>query len=238
VTSYAGLDVSRQETQVCVVDERGAALWAGGVPSEPGALAAALRERAPGLARAVLESGALSGWLCAGLVERGLPALCIDARAAHGALKQRRGKADRGDAEGLARLAQVGRFKAVHVKSRAGLERRALSAARERLVWVRRDLVDQVRGLLKVAGLVPPRTRTRDGGLARPPVSVGTARTGGRRSGRSGRGGAAAPVEPPRRRARACASARRARGRAPRGPSCRRPAPGAAAPGSAARRRA
>jgi hypothetical protein len=27
VTSYAGLDVSQQETQVCVVDERGAVLW-------------------------------------------------------------------------------------------------------------------------------------------------------------------------------------------------------------------
>jgi transposase len=157
VTSYAGLDVSQQETQVCVVDERGAVLWAGEAASEPGALAAALRERAPGLARAVLESGALSGWLAQGLVGLGLPAVCVDARAAHGALKQRRSKTDRGDAEGLARLAQVGWFKVVRVKSAASRDRRALLAARERLVRVHRDLLNQLRGLLRSAGLVLPR---------------------------------------------------------------------------------
>ena len=85
MTSYAGLDVSQQETQVCIIDASGAVRWAGKVRSEPAALAAVLRRHAPDLERAVLESGALSGWLCGGLVEAGLPALCIDARAAHGA---------------------------------------------------------------------------------------------------------------------------------------------------------
>jgi transposase len=169
MTSYAGLDVSQQATQVCVVDARGAVLWTGKVRSEPTALAAVLRRRAPGLARVVLESGALqwgvgspqphmSGWLCCGLVEAGLPAVCIDARAAHGALKQRRSKTDAGDAEGLARLAQVGWFKIVRVKSQRSQEQRALLVARERLVRVQRDLMNQVRGLLKAAGLVLPRT--------------------------------------------------------------------------------
>ena len=120
-----------------------------------------LRQRAPALARAVLESGALSGWLCGGLVELGLPALCIDARAAHGALKQRRSKTDRSDAEGLARLAQTGWFKVVRIKSRASLEQHALLVARERLVRIQRDLVNQVRGLLKPLGLVLPRTTPR-----------------------------------------------------------------------------
>ena len=129
--------------------------------SEPAALAAVLRRQAPDLERAVLESGALSGWLCGGLVEAGLPALCIDARAAHGALKQRRSKTDRGDAEGLARLAQTGWFKVVRLKSRASLERHALLAARERLVRIQRDLLNQVRGLVKPLGLVLPRTTPR-----------------------------------------------------------------------------
>ena len=119
-----------------------------------------LRRRAPDLARAVLESGALSGWLCGGLVEAGLPALCIDARAAHGALKQRRSKSDRGDAEGLARLAQTGWFKVVRLKSRASPERHALLAARERLVRIQRDL-HQIRRLAKPLGLVLPRTTPR-----------------------------------------------------------------------------
>jgi hypothetical protein len=154
MTSYTGLDVSRQETHICIVDGAGTARWAGKARSEPAALAAVLRRHAPDLGRAVLESGAISGWLCRGLVEAGLPAWCIDARAAHGALKQRRGKTDRGDAEGLARLAQTGWFKVVRLRSRASLERHALLAARERLVRIQRDLLNQVRGLVKPLGLV------------------------------------------------------------------------------------
>jgi transposase len=161
MTSYAGLDVSQQETAICIVDETGLVRWCGKARSEPTALAAVLRRRAPDLERAVLESGALSGWLCGGLVEAGLPAVCIDARAAHGALKQRRSKTDRGDAEGLARLAQVGWFKVVRVKSRASFERHALLAARERLVRINRDLLNQIRGLVKPLGLVLPRTTPR-----------------------------------------------------------------------------
>lgn len=161
MSSYAGLDVSQQETHVCVVDAAGGVLWTGKTRSEPEALAKLLRQHAPALERAVLESGALSGWLCGGLVEQGLPALCIDARAAHGALKQRRSKTDRSDAEGLARLAQTGWFKVVRIRSRASLEQRALLVARERLVRIRRDLMNQVRGLLKPLGLVLPRTTPR-----------------------------------------------------------------------------
>jgi transposase len=161
MTSYAGLDVSQQETHICVIDSGGAVLWTGKVRSEPEALAKVLRERAPDLARVVLESGALSGWLCCGLVEAGLPAVCIDARAAHGALKQRRSKTDRSDAEGLARLAQTGWFRVVHVRSRTSLEQRALLVARERLVRMQRDLLTQIRGLLKPFGLVLPRTTPR-----------------------------------------------------------------------------
>ena len=161
MTSYAGLDVSQQETHVCVVDAAGALLWRGKSRSEPAALAEMLRARAPALERTVLESGALSSWLCAGLTTAGLPAVCIDARAAHGALKQRRDKTDRSDAEGLARLAQTGWYKQVRIKSRASLEQRALLAARERLVRIHRDLLNQVRGLLKALGLVLPRTTPR-----------------------------------------------------------------------------
>ena len=73
MTSYAGLDVSQQETQICVLEATGAVRWTGKARSEPMALAAVLRRRAPDLARAVLDSGTLSGWLCGGLVAAGLP---------------------------------------------------------------------------------------------------------------------------------------------------------------------
>lgn len=44
------------------------------------------------------------------------------------------------------------------MKSRSSREQRALLVARQRLVRVQRDLMNQVRGLLKGAGLVLPRT--------------------------------------------------------------------------------
>ena len=134
MTCYAGLDVSQRETQICIVDAPGAVRWTGKARAsrKPSAGAAA---HAPGLVRAVLESGALSDWLASRLVDAGLPAVCIDARAAHGALKGR-SKTDRSDAEGLARLAQTGWFKAVRLKSRASLEQHALLVARERLVRI------------------------------------------------------------------------------------------------------
>ena len=44
---YVGLDVSQKETSVCVVDEMGQFLFEGKAKSDPGALAALLRKRAP-----------------------------------------------------------------------------------------------------------------------------------------------------------------------------------------------
>jgi transposase len=155
--SYAGFDVGQRATQLCIIDPQGVVLWTGKVATDPQALGEALRGHAPGLVRAVLESGALSGWLAAGLLAAGWPVVCIDARAAHGALKGR-SKTDRGDALGLARLAQTGWYKAVRLKSRESIEQRSLLVARERLVRIRRDLLNQIRGLLKPLGLVLPRT--------------------------------------------------------------------------------
>lgn len=43
MTSYADLDVSQQETQVCVIDASGAVRWCGKARGEPAAIAAVLR---------------------------------------------------------------------------------------------------------------------------------------------------------------------------------------------------
>lgn len=151
---YAGLDVAQRDTQLCIIDPHGTVLWTGKVATEPDALDRALRAHAQGLVRAVLETGALANWLASRLLAAGHPIICIDARAAHGALRGR-SKSDRGDAEGLARLAQTGWFKAVRLKSQESLEQHALLVARERLVRIRCHLLNQIRGLMKPLGLVP-----------------------------------------------------------------------------------
>ena len=50
---YVGLDVSMEETSVCVLDETGRIVFRGKVSSTPEAIAGLLRERAPLAARVV-----------------------------------------------------------------------------------------------------------------------------------------------------------------------------------------
>ena len=57
---YVGLDVSQKETAICVVDQDGKVLFESKVPSDPGALAKAIRNRAPAAARIGFETGAMA----------------------------------------------------------------------------------------------------------------------------------------------------------------------------------
>ena len=82
MNQYVGLDVSQDQTSICVVDEGDRVLWQGRCASTPEAIAATLGSRAPQAERIGLESGPLSIWLCHGLSALGLPVVCLDARHA------------------------------------------------------------------------------------------------------------------------------------------------------------
>ena len=84
---YAGLDVSLEETAICIVDETGAVLKEMRAPSDPGALAQALAAAAVPLERVGLEACSLAAWLHDGLREAGWPAVCIETRTANAAMK-------------------------------------------------------------------------------------------------------------------------------------------------------
>jgi transposase len=81
---YVGLDVSLEETAVCVLDSAGKIVWRGRCSSDPEAIARIVRERAPFAVRLGLETGQLSTWLS--LRRLGLPVVCLDARHAKAAL--------------------------------------------------------------------------------------------------------------------------------------------------------
>jgi transposase len=83
-----------------------------------------------------------------------LPVICIDARHAKAALSLQINKSDRNDAVGLARIMQCGWYKEVRVKSLPCHEVRAVLNSRAQLVKTKRDLENQIRGLLKNHGLV------------------------------------------------------------------------------------
>ncbi|HEY1606234.1 MAG TPA: IS110 family transposase [Allosphingosinicella sp.] len=149
---YAGLDVSDKSTHICVVDDAGAISWRGVCATDPEVLARTLGRHCPDAVRVVLETGALSPFLYHGLIERGVPAICICARHAKKVLS-RVNKSDPHDAEGLAQLARTGWFKTVHVKEGATHLDRAHLKVREQLVRAHAAMKNQLRGLLKLFGL-------------------------------------------------------------------------------------
>lgn len=150
---YAGLDVSLKEISVCVVDRDGNIMKRGTCPADPEGVAGWLRNRQLSVRRVVHESGMLSIWLQRGMVQLGLPAICIDARKAHKSLSARQNKSDASDAEGLAHLARTNWFTPVHVRSEEADRLRCLVGARERLIRLRKDLEGHIRGVLKTFGI-------------------------------------------------------------------------------------
>src|ERR1700722_12716240 len=108
MTEYVGLDVSMEETSVCILDDSGSTVWEGTVDSEPDAIVRMLHRRAPNAAKVGLETGPTSTWLWHELRAAGVAVICVDARHAQAALSMRLNKTDRNDAAGLAQLMRMG----------------------------------------------------------------------------------------------------------------------------------
>jgi len=151
---YVGLDVSLEQTSVCVVDGDGKTLWQGKCASTPEAIAATIRAKAPAVVRIGLESGPLSSWHWHELRKLGLPVVCLDARHAKAALALQLNKSDRNDARGLAQIVRTGWYREVAVKSVDSQLVRSLLTTRAQLVRMRVDLANQIRGVLKPFGLI------------------------------------------------------------------------------------
>ncbi len=156
---YVGMDVSLKEISICVVDSSGEIVSEGTVISEPEAIARHLKTKAAGAKRIGLETGPTTTWLWHELRALGLPVICIDARHAKAALSMQINKSDRNDARGIARIMQCGWYKEVQVKRLSCHEIRAVLNSRAQLVKIKRDLENQIRGLLKNLGLVIGKAR-------------------------------------------------------------------------------
>lgn len=158
---YAGLDVSLEETAICVVDGTGRIVKEARAASEPEALIAALRETDLPLERIGLEACSLTAWLHDGLCAAGLPAICIETRQANAAMKTMPNKTDRNDARALAQIMRTGWYRKVHVKSRQCRLWRSLLVARRTVLNEMRSIENVVRAVLREAGIklgTPSRT--------------------------------------------------------------------------------
>ena len=159
---FAGLDISMDETHVCVLDREGVVVRESKTASTAEAISAEL-SKAPSCRRIVFETGRMAPILFHGLNQLGLPVVCVESRQAYQALKSlATHKTDRNDARGLAHLARTGFFKPVHeviARPRAPLaDQRAQEAGRP----ASDPLENQIRGLaVAVFGIRLPRLRSR-----------------------------------------------------------------------------
>src|SRR4029077_20960452 len=114
---FAGLDVSLEETTVCVVDDGGLIVREARVASEPEALVAFFRGCGLVMERVGLEACSLTAWLHQGLTEAGIAALCTEARKAKCAMAAMPNKTDRNDARVIAHIMRRGWYSAVHLNN-------------------------------------------------------------------------------------------------------------------------
>jgi transposase len=150
---FAGLDVSLEETAICIVDEAGRIVREARVASEPEVLVAFFGTSGMAMERVGLEACSLTAWLHTALTEAGIPAICIEARQAKAAMGAMPNKTDRNDARGIAQIVRSGWYRTVHVKSPSCRSWRALLTARRMVLSKRRDVENGIRALLREVGL-------------------------------------------------------------------------------------
>lgn len=150
---FAGLDVSIDETAVCVVDDKGTVVLNGSVATDPASIADVLRPYAGRLRRVGHEAGALSPWLHPELLAQGVPAVCLETRHVRAAMSAQRNKTDATDALGIAHIVRTGWFRQAHIKTEACYRIRLLLSQRRNLKRKFLDLENSIRHSLKVFGI-------------------------------------------------------------------------------------
>ena len=83
---FAGLDISMENTHICVLDCEGAVVYERKTASTAQAIADELA-KAPSCRRIVFETGRMAPILFHGLSQLGLPVVCVESRQAYQALK-------------------------------------------------------------------------------------------------------------------------------------------------------
>jgi len=150
---FAGMDVSLEETAICVVDETGRVIKEARAASEPEALHALLSSFNVPFERVGLEACSLTAWLHSELTSAGWPAICIESRHAKAAMGAMPNKTDRNDARAIAQIMRTGWFKAVHVKTPICRSWRSLLVARRTVLNEMRTIENVVRAILRETGL-------------------------------------------------------------------------------------
>ena len=155
ITLFVGLDLGDRYSHLVMVDQEGELIEESRIPTTD----SALRRKFAGFARArvAMEVGGHSRWVSQLLHELGHEVLVANARKLRAIYTNPR-KADRVDAEMLARLARLDPklLSPVHHRSRRAQAHLAILRSRDALVRCRTLLINHVRGIAKSSGMRLP----------------------------------------------------------------------------------
>jgi transposase len=160
-TAYIGIDLHRTVIQICVLDERGERVAEERFRShglEEGLEAVTFVKRFGPACRIAVESVGLNRWFVNACREAGLDVLVCDPRKL--GLKKLGKKTDRRDAHEIARrlwLGDLDRMARTYYPSDVEYGRRKLLRVRHRLVQMRQQTVNQLRGMLHAYQVPAPR---------------------------------------------------------------------------------
>jgi transposase len=135
------------------VDVQGTVLMTASVPTDPGAIAVALKPFAKTLRRVGHEAGALSPWLHPEMKTFGLPVVCLETRHVRAAMAAQRNKTDAPDALGIAHILRTGWFRHAHVKTETCYRLRLLLTRRRVPKRKFLDFENTIRHSLKAFGV-------------------------------------------------------------------------------------
>lgn len=153
---YAALDVSLRSVAVCIIDHDGRVCFERSARSDVPDVLRCLEAFGQPIHQVGFEAGALTQPITYGLVEAGYDVVCMEARQVAAALSAMRNKTDKHDARGIAQILRSGWYSRVHVKSIESHHMRALLTSRKVMQRKCIDLENEIRGLLRIFGVVLP----------------------------------------------------------------------------------
>jgi transposase len=150
---YIGLDVSMKRTFISISNEQGKIIHESSEITDPHLIADHLLKFNFDEMVVGFESGALTPYLLTGFKERGIEAICMDARKLAPILSLRVNKTDKNDARGIGEALRAGMYTRVHCKPEESINRTMLLTSRRAVVEQQTHLKNTVRGLLKGYGI-------------------------------------------------------------------------------------
>ena len=153
---YAALDVSLRSVAICIIDHDGKICLERSVRSDVSEVLLGLAGFDQPIHQVGFEAGALTQPITYGLTEAGFDVVCMEARQVAAALSAMRNKTDKHDARGIAQILRSGWYSRVHVKSVESHHMRAPLTSRKVMQRKCIDLENEIRGLLRVFGVILP----------------------------------------------------------------------------------